>query len=510
MKTRKISFVTAAVAFILAVAFITGNAYAWEMDTDLSNADASFWGEGAGDYAGYSVFDAGDVNGDGYGDILIGAPYDDDGGTDAGQAYLILGKSTGWSMDTDLSDADASFRGEDSYDRAGCSVSGAGDVNDDGYGDILIGAYGDEEGGGSYAGQVYLILGKSTGWEVDTDLSNADASFRGEDSSDDAGYSVSGAGDVNNDGYDDILIGAIGDEEGGGGFAGQVYLILGKNSDWGMDTDLSDADASFCGEDAGDFAGFSVSCAGDVNGDGYDDILIGAPWDDDGGGSAGQAYLILGKSSGWSMDTDLSDADASFCGEDADDRAGYSVSGAGDVNDDGYDDILIGAPYDEEGGSYAGQVYLMLGTPPTKPSYVVSSDASGTERNTFDLSENVYCYAGNLPKNTEVKIYVVDNKDDWKIGDPLTDVSGGVELVTTNSSGGIWPPVNIWSSPLIVGKYDIVVDIDNYGYLDEGEPIDSWATTGFEAIPEFTTIAIPVTAILGLLFLFSRRRNKEE
>lgn len=143
-------------------------------------------------------------------------------------------------------------------------------------------------------------------------------------------------------------------------------------------------------------------------------------------------------------------------------------------------------------------------------SYVISSNALGTEKNVFDLSENVYCYAGNLPANTKVKIYVADNKDDWKIGDSLTDVSGGAVPVTTNSSGGIWPSVNIWSSPLTVGKYDIVVDMDKDGYLDEGEPIDSWTTTGFEAIPEFTTIAIPVAAILGLVFLFSRRRKKEK
>jgi hypothetical protein len=108
-----------------------------------------------------------------------------------------------------------------------------------------------------------------------------------------------------------------------------------------MDTDLSDADASFIGEASGDESGFAISGVGDVNDDGYDDFIIGAYGNDDGDDNAGQTYLILGKSSGWSMDTDLSDADASFIGVDNQDSSGVSVSGAGDVNGDGYDDFII-------------------------------------------------------------------------------------------------------------------------------------------------------------------------
>ncbi|MCK5772682.1 MAG: FG-GAP repeat protein, partial [Thermoplasmata archaeon] len=337
---------------------IFGKVSGWIMDQDLSTADASFIGEDAFDYSGYSVSGAGDVNGDGYEDILIGAYRDDDGGSKAGQTYLILGKASSWSMDTDLSNADASFIGEDTSDESGNSVSGAGDVNGDGYDDILIGAHYDSDGG-SDAGQTYLILGKASGWSMDTDLSNADASFIGEDTSDQSGYSVSGAGDVNGDGYDDLIIGATRDDDGGSE-AGQTYLILGKSSGWSMDIDLSTADASFIGESVNDFSGETVSGAGDVNADGYDDILIGSRFNDDGGISAGQTYLILGKFSGWSMDTNLSNADASFIGENRTDNSGRPVSGAGDVNGDGYDDILIGAPYNDDGGRSAGKTYLIF------------------------------------------------------------------------------------------------------------------------------------------------------
>ncbi len=343
---------------------ILGKPSGWAMDTDLSTADASFWGEDGNDLSGSSVSGVGDVNGDTYDDFLIGAYSDNDGGSDAGQTYLILGSPTAaWGMDFNLSNADASFWGEDAYDYSGHSVSGAGDVNGDTYDDFLIGAYGDEDGG-SNAGQTYLILGSPTAaWGMDFDLSNADASFWGEDVDDESGYCVSGSGDVNGDTYDDFLIGARGDDDGGS-LAGQTYLILGlPTAAWGMDFDLSNADASFWGEDVLDLSGWSVSGAGDVNGDIYDDFLIGARgnWADNNYATAGQTYLILGSpTAAWGMDFDLSNADASFWGEDADDHSGHSVSNAGDVNGDGFDDFLIGAAWDEDGGSIAGQTYLIM------------------------------------------------------------------------------------------------------------------------------------------------------
>ncbi|NVM34906.1 MAG: FG-GAP repeat protein [Candidatus Lokiarchaeota archaeon] len=262
----------------------------FSMNTDLSDADASFIGENEEDYAGYSVASAGDVNNDGYDDIFIGA-YSRSGGF-AGKAYLIFGNEVGsFSMHTNLSDADASFIGEGTGDVAGNSVASAGDVNNDGYDDILIGAYKNDEGG-DWAGKIYLFFGNEADFfSMNTDLSDANASFIGEETCDFAGISVASAGDVNNDEYDDILIGACGYEKG----PGKVYFIFGNEAgSFSMDTDLSNANASFIGERTYDYAGISVACAGDVNNDGYDDILIGAYGNNEGGADAGQTYLVFG------------------------------------------------------------------------------------------------------------------------------------------------------------------------------------------------------------------------
>ena len=116
-----------------------------------------------------------------------------------------------------------------------------------------------------------------------------------------------------------------------------------------MDTSLADSDASFIGEAENDTAGGCVSNVGDINGDGYDDFaVVSLP----NGTYAGQTYLFFGKASGWAMDTNVADADASFIGEAGGDYSGNSVSALGDVNGDGFNDFIIGAPNNDEAVSY--------------------------------------------------------------------------------------------------------------------------------------------------------------
>ena len=330
---------------------------------DLSLADASFLGETAYDYSGVSVASAGDVDGDGLDDLLIGANHNDDGGSNAGKSYLFFGSTVAAGGPFDLSLADASFLGETANDYSGGSVASAGDVDGDGLDDLLIGAYGND----SNAGKSYLFFGSTVAAGGTFNLSTADGSFLGETANDYSGVSVASAGDVDGDGLDDLLIGASGNDDGGSN-AGKSYLFFGSTVAAGGPFDLSLADASFLGETANDYSGGSVASAGDVDGDGLDDLLIGAHGNDDGGSNAGKSYLFFGSTVAAGGPVDLSLADASFLGETANDYSGVSVASAGDVDGDGLDDLLIGANHNDEGGSDAGKTYLILSHLPT-PDY---------------------------------------------------------------------------------------------------------------------------------------------
>jgi hypothetical protein len=389
---------------------------------------ASFLGEFYYERIGYYMENAGDVNGDGFEDFLIGTFHNRENGYDAGAAYLILGNDTNvWGLKRRLREADARFLGKYEYDAFGYYVSGNGDVNGDGYDDFVIGAPAGNELGGPNPGYAFLFFGRpAADWGYECIARDeADASYVGRHDYDHAGEAVAIVGDVNQDGYDDFIVGAPLNDDGtteggkvylfsgrpsgwsrnvdietadasfitnyykawagyivsaagdvnGDGFAdfligsphhdhygGRVYLIFGKSTiDWGTNFDLDSADVIFEGESSGDKSGWGLACAGDVNHDGFSDILIGAYGNDQNGVQAGKVYLILGKAVGWLPITNLRDADASWKGERDDDKAGWSVAGVPDLNYDGCDEIMIGAWHNDQIGSDCGKAYLIYG-----------------------------------------------------------------------------------------------------------------------------------------------------
>ena len=309
--------------------------------------------------AGYSAQAAGDVDGDGLVDFVIGAPGDKDGGNASGAAYLLMGATLGSSSVSSLADADYKFVGENTDDGAGFRVVGGGDIDGDGLDDILFSAYG-EDTGAQNAGAVYVVLAKDLGTETTLDLRYVTRKILGEDTNNYAGWALSFAGDVDGDGLDDVLIGAPYNGEGGL-TAGAAYIVLGRSLAEDAELRLEDADYRLIGERVGDFAGYSVDSLGDVDGDGLDDVIIGAPYEDENGNESGASYVVLGASMGIDATIDLSNADYKIMGEGANETSGFSVSGAGDVDGDGLDDVLIGASYNSDGASYGGAVYVVLG-----------------------------------------------------------------------------------------------------------------------------------------------------
>jgi hypothetical protein len=297
------------------------------------------------------------VDGDGLSDVLVGAHGNasrHEGGSYAGRAYVILGSSISAGSSGSLSDAHTAWSGEADDDHAGWAVATGGDVDGDGLSEVLVGAYDNDETATS-AGKAYLVSSVSDGPQS---LEDADRSWLGESADDLAGWSVASAGDADGDGLGDVLITAPGNDDAGDG-AGKVYLVLAAEMTHST-ASLSDGGLAWTGEAEGDGAGDSVASAGDVDGDGRADILVGAYGNDDGGDTAGKAYLLMGARLAEGT-APLSEADHQLIGEAAEDYAGRSVASGGDVNGDGLSDILVGADRSDDGADNAGKAVIWLG-----------------------------------------------------------------------------------------------------------------------------------------------------
>ncbi len=333
-------------------------AYPLRVDPLLQSPSWSTVSNQADAYYGFSTSTAGDVNGDGYSDVIVGAYLYDHGQVDEGRAFVFHGSAAGlvaspvWSAESDQAGA-----------RFGLSVSTAGDVDGDGFSDVIVGAY-SYDNGETDEGRAYVFLGSRTGLEATASWTaeNNQASSR-------FGYSVSTAGDINGDGYSEVIVGAY-YYDGDQGNEGRAYVFHGSAAGPSVKADWTAE-----GNQASAYFGHCVSSAGDVNGDGYGDVIIGAHYYDNGEANEGRAFVFHGSKSGlssapnWTAESDQ--ASAYF---------GKSVSTAGDVNADGFADVVVGAYMYDNGQTDEGRAWVFHGSAfglRTTPAAILESDQEG-------------------------------------------------------------------------------------------------------------------------------------
>ena len=394
--------------------------------TSINSGTISIPGVNAGEESGASVYSAGDFNKDGIDDLVIGAPT-----SAGGEVYVVFGSDFTLSSSLDLSTLNGTngFKliGVTSGDLAGTSVGGGSDINADGFDDIVIGAPGADPYSRANAGSTYVVFGSASfGATFNLSLLNGTNGFRidGASAGDNSGQSVAIAGDVNQDNFPDVIIGAPMNDDGGTN-AGAAYVLFGKSTGFGATTDLASLSPTsgfrIHGTSTNQNLGFSVQTAGDMNNDSVDDVIIGAPTGITGTAANGSAYVVFGNASGLSdisVGSLIGTNGFQLQGVNTGDQAGYAVSTAGDVNDDGISDVIIGSPRAKVDGVSVGAAYVIFGQSANFPGIIDLGSLDGT---------NGFRVGGDYQSDPLLRSFIVNEtrrdrlwrgRREFRLGDP--------------------------------------------------------------------------------------------
>ncbi|HJN76041.1 MAG TPA: MopE-related protein [Myxococcota bacterium] len=399
-------------------------------ESDLGDADVSGVGEATSDYYGRDVAVL-DFDGDGANDVFAGAHGNDENASSAGRVYITYGPMT----NLDAVSADVTFSGDSSSDYAGWRVESAGDVDDDGADDALVGGY--------YAGYGYGAVWLAYGGTTSGDLDDLAAVWEGESYLDYLGHGIAGIGDLNADGFDDIAFSAPRDDTDATN-GGVVFVVYGSASALSGTQDLGDADLSIWGQTSQGDLGYEMGIGGgDLDGDGASDLAIS-----EGSSSVdpGTLYLFYGSASASIISPD--DADAFFEGQEY--SFGRNAQLSYDFDDDGYNDL---AAADRYRSSYRGAIYVYQGSASGFSGSYGSSDAFA------DFGgDSTYDYLG----------YDVSAGD--LDGDGVTDLAAGAYGVDDSSDYSLGA-VYVFSGPFSGGSV-LAADADasvlgdeSYGYF---------------------------------------------
>lgn len=491
------------------------------------------------DHTGFSVSEAGDFNGDGFDDFMIGARHGQINAGYNGDIYVVFGRD---GITTPFTATDALFSNtnadgfrinaagiNDSHDFAGASVSSAGDFNGDGFDDLLIGAYGWDDTGEfeEYRGQAYVVFGNNGNATTSLSLGALTGangfSMSGIDLFDRLGVSVSTAGDLNGDNIDDIFIAASGADNA----AGEFYVIFGTTSAMGANFDLTTLNGTngftLHGIDSNDHlttntyqAYTTLSDIGDFNGDGIDDLAIGAHYGDPNGVNSGEIYVIYGSNSGYSADIYLSALNGTngftILGEAAGSNAGFSISGSGDYNGDGYDDLLIGGR-DVSGGT--GEAYILFGDngamTATLDLAVSAFSITGFGASSNSNFETIVSHAGDV-NNDGIDDIIIGSADSGSAGEAYI-IYGDCNFSNPATSSVIAPVIyTIGTGTYVYEEHDGATQLSNTLTLGDADSTQLTAAsvtiaTGFDAANDslsFTalgTITGSYDAVTGILSL---------